>query len=143
MQTFTIRRVRIPVSTSCPSVDAEAPSCGRILVVSGDPDLRAVLTRILEDEGYAVDAVSHSGHAQLLCRTTRFGVLLAELCGPDMTGPALTELVQRHCPEVAALYLANPGTPERLDNVLVRPFTREDLLERVRIAVSAASATVR
>jgi DNA-binding response OmpR family regulator len=140
MQPFAIRRVSIPVTTSSPSANTAPPSRGRILVVSGDPDLRSVLSRVLEEDGYAVDAVSHSGHALLLCRTTPFAVLLAELCGPDMTGPALGEQVRRHCPEISAVYLGNPGTPEGLDNLLVRPFTRDDLLERIRMALSGVGA---
>jgi DNA-binding response OmpR family regulator len=143
MQTYTTRRVSIPVTTTCPSAHAEAPSRGHILVVSGDPDLRAVLTRVLTEGGHVVDAVPHSGHALLLCRTTPFAVLIAELCGPDMTGPSLAEQVRRHCPDIAAVYLGNPGTPEGLDNLLVRPFTRDDLLECVRIAVTGAHVSAR
>jgi DNA-binding response OmpR family regulator len=137
MQPFAIRRVSIPVSTACLS-PAAVPSSGRVLVVSGDADLRTVLSRVLEDEGFVVKAVSHSGHALLLCRTAQFDVLLAELCGPDMSGPSLAEQVRRHCPEITAIYLGNPGTPEGLDNLLVRPFTRDDLVARVRTAAAVA-----
>jgi DNA-binding response OmpR family regulator len=138
MQPFAIRRVSIPVSTASLSPAAVPSASGRVLVVSGDPDLRTVLSRVLEDEGFVVNAVSHSGHALLLCRTAQFDVLLAELCGPDMSGPSLAEQVRRHCPEITAIYLGHPGTPEGLDNLLVRPFTRDDLVARVRTAAAAA-----
>lgn len=138
MQPFATRRVRIPVTASSPSAAAATSARGRLLVVSGDADLRAVLTRVLEEEGYTVSAVSHSGHALLLCRTAQFDVLLAELCGPDMTGPSLAEQVRRHCPDITAVYLGNPGTPEGLDNLLVRPFTRDDLVGRIHNVAPAS-----
>jgi DNA-binding response OmpR family regulator len=142
MQPYAIRRVHIPVTASH-APDAGAPARGgRVLLVSGDPDLRTVITRVLEVEGYTVSAVSHSGHALLLCRTAQFDVLLVELCGPDMTGPSLAEQVRRHCPEITAVYLGNPGTPDGLDHILVRPFTRQDLVDRIH-NVAAANVPAR
>jgi DNA-binding response OmpR family regulator len=139
MQPFATRRVRIPVTNNKPGMDAPG-RLRRVLFVSGDPDLRAVLTRVLEREGYCVDAVAHSGHALLLCRTTEFDVLVTELCGPDISGPTLADQVRRHCPGLTAVYLGNPGTPEGVDNLLVRPFTREDLVDRIHSAITTVIA---
>ena len=125
-------RVCTPVASR--TSDGEIPTCaGRVLFVSADADLRVVVTRVLEHEGLRVQAVSHSGHALLLCRTADFDVLVAELCGPDLSGPALAEQIRRHCPKVAAVYLSNPGTSDGIANVIVRPFTRDDLVERIRM----------
>jgi DNA-binding response OmpR family regulator len=115
-------------------------SLRRVLFVSGDADLRAVVTRVLEREDYRVHAVAHSGHAILACRTKEFDVVVAELCGPDMSGPALAGQLRRHRPEISVLYLGNPGTSDGLDNVLVRPFTRDDLIERLEMALDAVAA---
>lgn len=143
MRPYATRRVSIPVTISPAPAATDPPSGDRILLVSSDPDLRAVLSRVLEQEGYAVDAVAHSGHALLLCRSAAFSVLLAELCGPDMSGPTLADHLRRHCPGIASVYLANPGTPEGVDHLMVRPFTRDDLLTRIRMAVSGARASAR
>lgn len=102
--------------------------------------MRSILTHVLEREGYHVDAVAHSGHALLLCRTAQFDVLVAELSSPDLSGPALFERVRRQCPDIAAVYLSNPGTSGGLDNLLIRPFTRDDLLECIRSAAPAIPA---
>jgi DNA-binding response OmpR family regulator len=139
MQPFATRRVSIPVNHHMPVVGSAA-SLRRVLFVSGDAELRAVVTRVLEDEHYNVHAVSHSGHALLLCRTTEFDVVVAELSGPDLSGPSLVEQLRRHCPRLSAIFLGNPGTPEGVDNVLVRPFTRDDLLERLHVALHAIAA---
>jgi DNA-binding response OmpR family regulator len=111
-----------------------------VLFVNADADLRAVVTRVLEREHYRVSAVAHSGHALLLCRTMEFDVLVAELCGPDMSGPALSEQLRRHCPHVATVFLGNPGTPDGVDSLLVRPFTKDDLIERLDLALSGVAA---
>jgi CheY-like chemotaxis protein len=112
----------------------------RVLFVSADADLRAVVARVLEGDGYQVHAVAHSGHALLLCRTAGFDLLITELCGPDISGPALAEQVRRHCPGLTALYLGNPGTPDGVDSLLARPFTKDDLLERIALALPGVAA---
>jgi len=135
MQPSATRRVQIAVPAREPAFVSGRQTAARILIVSGDPDLRAVLTRVLQQAGYLVDAAAHSGHALLLCRMESFDGLVAELCGPDISGPALADQVRRHCPEIATVYLGNPGTPEGVENLLVRPFTRDDLLDRLEAAL--------
>jgi DNA-binding response OmpR family regulator len=131
MQLFATRSVCILVNNIQPVADAPiAPR--RVLFVSGDADLRAVVERVLERDGYQVHAVAHSGHALLLCRTARFDLLITEFSGPDISGPALAEQVRRHCPGLTALYLGNLGS-DGVDNLLVRPFTKDDLLGRIAL----------
>jgi DNA-binding response OmpR family regulator len=111
-----------------------------VLFVNADGELRAVVTRVLEREGYEVRPVAHSGHALLLVRTDSFDVVIAELTGPDVSGPTLVEQLRRQCPALTAVYFASPGTPEGVDHVVVRPFTRDDLLERIELALSGVAA---
>jgi CheY-like chemotaxis protein len=138
MQPIATHRVAVPL-TSAESTDgpARAP---RVLFVSGDADFRAVVSRVLERGDYEVRSVAHSGHALLLCRTMRFDVVVTELCGPDVAGPALVEQLRRHCPGMTALYVANPGTPEPVENVVVRPFTSDDLIKAIEVALAAVVA---
>ena len=138
MQPFATLRV----TSSLPADNSAALSRPgfRVLFVSGDADLRAVVTRVLERENYQVRAVAHSGHAHLLCRTTTFDVLITELSGPDLSGPTLAEQLRRLCPGLSMIFLANPGTPEGVDSVLVRPFTRDDLLGRLQGALKSLAA---
>jgi two-component system, cell cycle sensor histidine kinase and response regulator CckA len=111
-----------------------------VLFVTDDSDLRAVAARVLAGAGYRVHAASHSGHALLTAMTTRVDVLVVELSGPDISGPTLAERIRREQPEVATVYLANSGTPEGLDHLLVRPFTREDLIAGIEATLSARFA---
>jgi DNA-binding response OmpR family regulator len=112
----------------------------RVLFVNSDADLRAVVTRVLQREGFRVEAAAHSGHALLRCRTVRFDVVVAELSGPDISGPSLVEQLRRHQPAISAIYLGTPGSPEGVDHLLVRPFTKDDLIERIELALAGVAA---
>lgn len=127
MEAIAMRRVVIPL----PERDRSAP--GKvILVVSQDDDWRKAAARTLSDEGYDVIAVTHSGHAVLAGLTTlRLDMVITEWTMDDMTGPALVEQLRRHHPDVRALFFGPFGAP-RSDDVLARPFTRDDLLERLQ-----------
>lgn len=107
----------------------------RVIFVSADAELRRSIGRVLTCEDYQVETVAHSGHALLRCRTGAFDLLVTELSSPEMSGPAMAEQLRRHCPDLSTLFLGNPGTPEGVENVLVRPFTRDDLVERVYLAL--------
>jgi DNA-binding response OmpR family regulator len=125
--------------------DAQSSAAGaergrHVLFVNADADLRSVVTRVLERERFRVCAVPHSGHALLLCRTERFDVAIVELAGPDMSGPSLLEQLRRHQPDLSSIYLANPGSPEGVEHLLVHPFTTEDLLGEIQGALSGIAA---
>lgn len=111
----------------------------QVLFVSADSGLRAAASRILERAGYGVTAVSHSGHALLRCRTTDFDVLVADLNGPDVSGHILAEQVRRHCPGISTVYMSAPGASPHVDHLLLRPFTHDDLVERVHLALTGAT----
>jgi DNA-binding response OmpR family regulator len=117
---------------------AAEPGSVEVLLVTGDDDLRAVGERVLTDAGYRVRVAAHSGHAVLASLKSRVDVLIAELCAPDISGPALAQQLRRHHPELRVLFMGNPGTPEGLEHVVVRPFTRDDLLARIPLTSSAS-----
>jgi CheY-like chemotaxis protein len=129
MEVLAVRRVRIPVaSAGVPDPPVRRPT---VLLVTGDANLRDVAARVLECDGYHVLAAAHSGHALLAGMTsTRIDALAAELSMDEMSGPALAERLRRHHPGLRALYFGQSATPE-CGNVLVRPFTRDDLLTRL------------
>lgn len=132
MQPFAIRRVCISVDEARESVGARP----LVLLVTDDGDLRAAAARALQDMGYDVEAVPHGGHALLAClNRTRVDVVVAELSMADTSGPALAERLRRHHPGLPAVYLARTGTPE-CEGVLVRPFTRDDLIRELEAALT-------
>lgn len=135
METLAVRRVLIPVANT-PS-QTERPT---VLLVTGDSDLRAAAARALERHGYEVHAAAHSGHAWLKCLTAgRLDAVVTELSMDETSGPALAERLRTHHPDLPALYFAKSGTPE-CENVLVRPFTRDDLVARLDGLVATSAA---
>ncbi len=102
-----------------------------------DPELREVSERVLTREGHRVRVAAHSGHAVLAGLTSRVDVLVAELASQDISGPALAQLIRRHHPGLRTVFLANPGTPDGLHHIVVRPFTGDDLLARIAPTSSA------
>lgn len=133
----TVRRVSIPIAHTPMVTSAGAPV---VLVVTPDTNLREVSARVLTREGYRVLTASHAGHAVLAClKAGHVDVLAVELSMDDLSGPALAERLRRHCPDLVTMYFGKSGTPE-CEGVIVRPFTRDDLLAALpalRVSVSA------
>jgi DNA-binding response OmpR family regulator len=124
--------------------NAPAPLMPRrpvVLLVTADADLRAAAARALESAGHTVIIAAHAGHAVLAClRAERVDLLVAELSMEDLSGPALAARLRRFSPGMSALYLGNAGTVE-CEGVIVRPFTRDDLLAAVRTATVGATVS--
>jgi CheY-like chemotaxis protein len=136
MESFSMGPVAIPTDDITPCDLAPAT----VLLVTGDDDLRAVATRILTREGYRVVAAAHSGHALLAgLRNAPIDILATEMAMDEMSGPSLAERLRRLHPDLRTVYFANAGTPE-CEGVLVRPFTRDDLLGRLQEAFPAEMA---
>jgi len=125
-------RGSIPVAYTPPAQEAPRPV---VLIVTSDDDLRAASARALTDAGYAVLTASHGGHALLACLSADRGVdlLAAELSMDDMSGPALASRLRRICPSMRTVYFASAGTHE-CEGLLVRPFTRDDLMASLALA---------
>ena len=111
----------------------------RILFVSQDADLRAVVPRALARAGWTVTAVAHAGHALLACvERSDFDVLIVEDEMPGAESAALAEGLRRYCPRLrvvrmceAEAGIAGEGT------AVVRPFTADSLIGAVLLAASA------
>jgi CheY-like chemotaxis protein len=130
-------RGNIPVSNPSLPFRAQRPV---ILVVSTDPDLRDASARALEREGYTVITAAHGGHAVLAClRAGHVDVLAADLSMEDLSGPALAARLRRFCPEMSTVYFGRTGTPE-CAGILVRPFTRDDLIAAVALATTITAS---
>ncbi|MEO6213068.1 MAG: response regulator [Vicinamibacterales bacterium] len=107
------------------------------LLVTPDTDLREAAARALARDGYAVLTASHSGHAILAClQAGRVDVAAIELSMDDVSGPALAARLRRQCPDMRAVFFAKNGSVE-CEGVLVRPFTRDDLLAKVGMSLMA------
>ena len=127
-------------------IHADEPARGgglNVLFVTGNADLRAVATRVLGREGHEVVTAAHSGHALLAgLECERIDILISEVQLDGVTGEWVAASLRRYHLGMRALYMADAGAPARA-GVLVRPFTRDDLMREIeticRVISPAAS----
>lgn len=113
----------------------------KILFVSHDTDLRAAASRALTQSGFIVTAASHAGHASLACAGEhQFDVLVIENEMPDATGATIAARLRRYCPELRTVRMCDAGIVDNGANVVVRPFTADDLIAAVLMAAVPAVA---
>jgi signal transduction histidine kinase len=125
------------MESSRPASPASVP--GRILVVEDDPQIRDIVSLVLEDEGYEVDTASDGREALARLR----GGLDPDLIVLDLMLPALDgwefRAIQRAEPELAtipvlAVSADSSAKAAAIDatGFLRKPFRAADLLARVR-----------
>jgi len=111
-----------------------------VLFVTGDADLRAAATRVLGAEGHEVASAAHSGHALLAAlECERIDILISDVQLDGVTGEWVAAALRRYHPEMRALFMADPGSAAR-SGIIVRPFTRDDLLSEMDAIVTSPAA---
>ena len=125
-----------------------------ILLVDDDPDLRNLITRWLEREGYRVRS-SANGHAALevlaadpLPDLVLLDILLPKTNGLNVLRRLRAEERTRDLPVVMMTGLASEKDVQRggllgADDYIVKPLAERDLVERVRKALRKPRAAAR
>jgi CheY-like chemotaxis protein len=111
----------------------------RILLVEDEELVRTVVTRTLARNSYQVDAVGSGEAALALALAHDYALIISDLQMPNMDGPALYEQLRHRRPSSRWLIVTGDTMGERSHSFLERsqlpalakPFTREQLLERV------------
>jgi len=129
-----------PQQSVAPQPDPPTKPRGVVLIVTADSCVSAVASGVLQQNGYEVLTAPHAGHAILAGLTQdRIDTLIAELHLDDMPGTMLAATLRRYHPELRSLFLAHHPTAEQ-EGMLVRPFTGDELLQKLNAArVTAAS----
>ncbi len=119
-----------------------------VLMVDDDADLRGILRRMLEAEGFHVEEASdgEAGLRLIQARTEPFDLVLTDLSMPRIDGRQVSETLRRYRPGVALLcmsadpdavpYIESSDTPVR---VLLKPFNADDLYHAVRDTITRAT----
>jgi signal transduction histidine kinase/ActR/RegA family two-component response regulator len=118
-----------------------------ILICEDEPSVRALSASFLRSAGYEVlEAGSGAEALQLAAARTDVSLLATDVVMPQMNGVQLARSLRQRLPELRVLYLSG-YTAEVLDyrtesgtkdELLTKPFTRAELLARVRNALDAA-----
>jgi len=113
-----------------------------VLVVEDDTSLRHLVVRMLAGGGFETLAAGRAAEGLSLVRERQgaFDLAIIDMVMPGMSGLDLASDLQREYPSLKILYisgyvgsLAAEALARRSpDRVLLKPFTEETLLERVR-----------
>ncbi len=118
-----------------------------ILVVDDEPEVRKLVGAMLSREGYNV-MVSDSGETAVKT-FVKYGspvdLLLTDVVSPGMSGPMLADKLLEIQPNLRVLFMSGfDGTQvvqryvvERGFSLLIKPFTMEQLREKVRGALES------
>jgi signal transduction histidine kinase len=117
-----------------------------VLLVEDDTSVRELAARVLSQAGYRVlSADGPDAALSLVSRTPEpAAVLLTDVVMPGMNGPALADRVLAQWPDIRPVFMSG-FTGEALTragqspatDVLAKPFTPEQLVQRIRQALSS------
>jgi len=121
-----------------------------VLVVEDDPDLLCLVERMLANGGFETSAAATAADGLKLVRDRegRLDLAIVDMVMPGMSGLDLATDLLREYPELKILYIsgyvgslaADALARRSPDRVLLKPFTEETLLERVRMLLEAGPA---
>jgi two-component system response regulator PilR (NtrC family) len=111
-----------------------------ILVVDDDAGVRTMLSTVLGDEGYIVEAVENGKQAVKTCEKSSFDVALIDIELPDMKGTELLNKLKRIQPKMIRIIItghpslenAMKAVNERADGYVLKPFEVTELLQKIR-----------
>jgi CheY-like chemotaxis protein len=118
-----------------------------VLLVEDDPGVRELAARVLSQSGYHVLIADGPDAALAFVEEGRepAAVLLTDVVMPGMNGPALADRIVERWPSVRPVFMSG-FTGEALNragqpptDVLAKPFTPEQLVQRIRQALSSTS----
>ncbi len=118
-----------------------------ILVVEDEPGIHKFLKQGLEEEGYAVD-VADDGHQGLALATGKsYHIMLLDWMLPGMSGLEICkQLRERHIDTPIIFLTAKDTIQETIEGLqagandyIKKPFSFEELLERIRTASKCKS----
>jgi len=119
----------------------------RLIVVEDDPELRALVTRGLTEEGFAVTAVG-DGASALAAARQAVDALVVDIGLPDADGRDLCQALRAQGVGAPVLFLtARDAVTDRLsgfsaggDDYLTKPFHFDELVARLRALLRRAGA---
>jgi two-component system cell cycle sensor histidine kinase/response regulator CckA len=129
-----------------------ASSRSRVLVVDDDDAVRRFVTRILDEDGFVVEASATGADALTRMREGRtYDLIVADVCMPEMSGPQLVARMRQTGSHAKVLYVtgfADQLFDERNEQLwadeafLDKPCTVQGLREAVSLLLSGQIESV-
>ena len=115
-----------------------------ILIVEDDAELLDVIAKMLASSGYRVQtALSEAAALEIITKSAeKIDLLVTDVVMRDTSGPALSSKLQGVRPGIRVLYMSGYVGDKLRDYgplyVLEKPFTKNDLLSRVRAVLNTS-----
>lgn len=110
---------------------------GTILVVEHNAAVGTVVSRLLRSAGYRVVTAASAEEALRIVRSGKVDLLLTDVCLPQMAGHELAAALVADGHTMPVLLMSGHAPEMALtENFLQKPFTRDDLIARVREVVA-------
>lgn len=114
----------------------------RVLVVEDEPDLRAALAQTLIENGYAVDTASDGSDGLYKATTWTYDAIVLDIMLPKMNGWDVLKAIRAKNAAPVLILTARDAVTDRVrgldggaDDYLVKPFSIQELLARVRVLI--------
>ena len=122
---------------------------GHLLVVDDDPEMRELLRKVLEKDGYRVTAASGSCEALALLTASPFDLIITDLLMPFDGGLALLEAIRRTSPSTPVIIVTAFGDWESYVQAMElgawafisKPLRMAELTAAVHTALAGRGAT--
>ena len=125
----------------------DATGSEKVLVIEDEGPVRQLVVSLLTNAGYTVLALDDAGHALRLSKSDIADVdlLITDMVMPGISGPDVALQLAQVRPELKVLYvsgytdhpLITEGQLPDRTTWLQKPFTRDELLSKVRTALNA------
>ena len=120
----------------------------RILVVEDEEAIRKLLTKRLSEEGYSVDEAKDGLMALDFWKAAEYDGVILDIMLPRLSGLSVLEQMRREGKDTPVLLLTARGSIEDrvkgldsgADDYLVKPFSFEELLARLRVMLRRKAA---
>ena len=110
-----------------------------VLIIDDDPGVRKMLSTVLEDAGYLIEAVAEGKDAIKACSKTPFDVALVDIELPDTKGTELIAKLKKLQPRIITIIVtgrpsvenAIKAVNEKADAYLTKPIEVTELLSTI------------
>jgi len=114
----------------------------RVLVVEDEPDLLAVVSQALVEDGYAVDQSDNGEQGLEKALTWPYDLIVLDIMLPKMDGLTVLSKIRQQKSTPVLILTARDALDDRLrgldggaDDYLVKPFSVQEMLARVRAVI--------
>ncbi|MDO4566737.1 MAG: response regulator transcription factor [Oscillospiraceae bacterium] len=122
----------------------------RVLIVDDEPNIRGIVRKYGEFEGYTVVEASDGMEAVELCRREKFDIIILDVMMPELDGFSACREIRKFSEAPVIMLSARSEEYDRIhgfelgvDDYVVKPFSPRELMMRVAAVIKRSSGASR